>query len=810
MKRYIGLVIGVGIIACILYIFFGRRSLDFAQVNTDLVIDHMVELSSPKYQGRSPGSVGNEATMAYIEAAFSSYGIKEVPEELGLGNIGYRQPFNLIVPDIDLNPSFMVYGQDDDRVLSFDMYRDYNALPYYMGGGLDFDGPVLMAGTNLLRTEPELIRDSLVVVDAGHMDAKWVQYVADHGGKGLLICTDKAGYSLARRYERTKSLSTSGKTGDSLLLGYLSKEAYDELEDILGDEKDGKQGRPLGIINRAQIHIDMEFPVVETTNIIGFIEGKGKKDQVLIISANLDNVGMASESTHFPGTLSKTSGLAGLLEIARILGSLEGACEESILFVAFNGQEADMAGTEYFIRNLDLNPDFVRHIHIDGIGEDSYDPISLAYNPNLSTILGQQMAMYGQDQEIQVASLPALGGTIAMFGNASIPSITLSSSQVVNNLDDTIDGLSTSKLENSLKLLMAFLQHEVYGDNYIDFMTGSEKVIVGLLLFFGLVHIVLDQFIKLYPNKIFYGRRMDQIGLSSPVMILRGFYRYVFPYGVAVFVLAIIANINPETNVVIRGNRMTSNFSMYLTLKDALHYVRSLVNPATYNQETVGNILEVIQSAGSKSIQLVAGALSLAFIVGIIRGLYEGYRHKGKELRSLGSLLIFSIPDVLVVTLGLLLHTFIAIRFPDLNQRLQPGEYLFPLLTLSVIPTIYISRITYVTIHEELTKDYIRHAKALGYSKSRIYMTEMMPAILYKILDSIPAILTMVFSNMIIVEYLFNYNGVVYYLLYLYNRHDVQRFVPLAVSLGLIYIVLTSITSYIRFLLNPMKGGLKR
>ncbi len=809
MKRFVGVMIGSGLIAIILYLLFGVHSRDFLEINTNQVINHIEELSSFKYGGRRVGTKGNEAALEYIENAFNSYGLKTLPDIEGSVNQGYRQSFHVITPDIDLAPEFIVYGSNNQIGLSLSMFEDYNALPYFMGGDVDFEGPILMVGSNLLRIEPELIDGSVVVVDAGHLDSDWVRFVSDNGGKGLLICTDKAGYGLARRYERTKSLSTSGKTGDSILMGYLSREAYNDFEELLGDEIDGKKGRPLGVIDRARIRIKMNFPVVETSNVIGVIEGKKDSGQILILSADMDNVGMASESEHFPGVISRTSGIAGLLEIARILGREPGGQDETILFVAFNGQETDTEGVRYFISQLGFDSDRTRHIHIGPIGEDSYDPVSLLYNPSLSSILSQQMTMYGEDKGVEVVSLPSLNGSISMFSNLSIPSVILSSGQVVNNMDDNLGRLSPEKLESSLLLLMNFIKHEVYGDNYIDFMTGFEKVLICLLLVFAFLNLMLTYAIKRNPNKRIFGFSMEEISLSGPFLILKAFYKYLIPYGLAVLVLAIIANIDPNTNVVIRGNRMTTNFSWYLTLKDAIYYLESLLSPSTYTQDTVGNIMEVIQSAGSKSIKLVAASLGLAFTLGIGRGIYEAYRNKGKELRSLGSLIVFSIPDVLVVTLGMLLHTLFARKFPEYNEFLQPGKFILPLVTLSVIPTIYISRITYITIHEELTKDYIRHAKALGYSKFRIYMTEMMPAVIYKILDSIPAIMTMIFSNMIIVEYLFNYNGVVYYLLYLYNRHDVQRFVPLAVSLGMIYIGFTWIIRYIRFLLNPMKGELR-
>jgi len=61
----------------------------------------------------------------------------------------------------------------------------------------------------------------------------------------------------------------------------------------------------------------------------------------------------------------------------------------------------------------------------------------------------------------------------------------------------------------------------------------------------------------------------------------------------------------------------------------------------------------------------------------------------------------------------------------------------------------------------------------------------------------------LILSNMIIVEYLFNYNGIGYFLLYLYKRQDISRFVPMAITLGLMYMVFTWGIQSLARLINP-------
>jgi ABC-type dipeptide/oligopeptide/nickel transport system permease component len=165
---------------------------------------------------------------------------------------------------------------------------------------------------------------------------------------------------------------------------------------------------------------------------------------------------------------------------------------------------------------------------------------------------------------------------------------------------------------------------------------------------------------------------------------------------------------------------------------------------------------------------------------------------------------------VLIVLVGLLAYVFIAKRFPEVNALLAPKEFLLPLITLSILPTIYISRITYMTILDETKKDYVMNARAKGLSKKKIFASEMMPAILFKIVDTLPTIMTMLLSNLIVVEYLFNYIGIVYYLVYFYKSMNVDSFVALALTLGAIYLLFTGGFHLIAKAINPLKREVEK
>ncbi len=165
----------------------------------------------------------------------------------------------------------------------------------------------------------------------------------------------------------------------------------------------------------------------------------------------------------------------------------------------------------------------------------------------------------------------------------------------------------------------------------------------------------------------------------------------------------------------------------------------------------------------------------------------------------------FSIPDVLIVMLGLLLYVLIAKNMKFLGDVSILIEFILPFVTLSILPTIYISRITYITVQEELKLEYVMNAKAKGLSRRHIFTSELLPAVSFRIIDSLPAIMTMLFSNMIIVEYLFNYLGLMNYLIYFYNRRDINGFIVTAVTMGMIYILLTWGIQFLAGLVNPLK-----
>lgn len=84
-------------------------------------------------------------------------------------------------------------------------------------------------------------------------------------------------------------------------------------------------------------------------NVIGVIEGREKKEEYVLLSAHFDHL-PAAPGAVFPGADDNASGVALLLELARRYAGKAPA--RSILFAAFDGEEAGRQGSRAFVADL--------------------------------------------------------------------------------------------------------------------------------------------------------------------------------------------------------------------------------------------------------------------------------------------------------------------------------------------------------------------------------------------------------------------------------------------------------------------------
>ena len=136
---------------------------------------------------------------------------------------------------------------------------------------------------------------------------------------------------------------------------------------------------------RAQIicKADARSDDIHTENVVGYIEGSTKKDELLIITAHYDHLGVRDKDI-YRGADDNGSGTSALLEIAEAfsIAKSEGkGPSRSILFMAMTGEEKGLLGSEYYTQNplfpltqtvANLNVDMIGRIDANHIGNPNY------------------------------------------------------------------------------------------------------------------------------------------------------------------------------------------------------------------------------------------------------------------------------------------------------------------------------------------------------------------------------------------------------------------------------------------------------
>ncbi|MAU09488.1 MAG: hypothetical protein CL607_06680 [Anaerolineaceae bacterium] len=221
-------------------------------------------------------------------------------------------------------------------------------------------------------------------------------------------------------------------------------------------------------------------------NIFAVIGGKEANAGIYIIGAHYDSVNTSlKDPTAFaPGANDNGSGVAALLEIARILSQRR--YRATLIFVAFSGEEHDRQGSKAFVDYLQQGGMFseVRGmINIDTIGNHddgrgNVDDSSLrVFSDESNLSQSRQMArmaevigdIYGLDMRLQVETSRDREGRYGdhfSFNEAGIPSV-----RFINTMEqwpngspsDLIEFMEFDYLERATKSIMMFILTQADG-----------------------------------------------------------------------------------------------------------------------------------------------------------------------------------------------------------------------------------------------------------------------------------------------------------------------------------------------------------
>jgi Zn-dependent M28 family amino/carboxypeptidase len=128
---------------------------------------------------------------------------------------------------------------------------------------------------------------------------------------------------------------------------------------------------------------------ITSSNIIGVLEGKSKKEEYVIISAHYDHLGMKKSGGGdliYNGANDDASGVTGVLALAAYFKEVGN--ERTIVFAAFTAEEMGLIGSTHFGKGIDATK-FVAGINLEMIGKTP------SFGPNTAWLTGFARSDFG-------------------------------------------------------------------------------------------------------------------------------------------------------------------------------------------------------------------------------------------------------------------------------------------------------------------------------------------------------------------------------------------------------------------------------
>jgi Zn-dependent M28 family amino/carboxypeptidase len=102
------------------------------------------------------------------------------------------------------------------------------------------------------------------------------------------------------------------------------------------------------------VTLDVASEQIVTHNIIGRLPGTTRPDETILFTGHWDHIGVGAPDAEgdaiFNGAVDNASGIAGLLELARI-ATAGPRPERSLVFIGFTAEESGLLGSEYYAAN---------------------------------------------------------------------------------------------------------------------------------------------------------------------------------------------------------------------------------------------------------------------------------------------------------------------------------------------------------------------------------------------------------------------------------------------------------------------------
>ncbi|ALW84258.1 peptidase M28 [Hymenobacter sedentarius] len=376
---------------------------------------HLAVLASDEYEGRETGTKGQHMAAAYVAEQFKNAGLTgpianpadPYQQHFNVEQVTWADGASLKVGKKSYQWLVDFYGMGDSPFAT-----ETTVKPVFLGYGIEQPGYSDYAGQDvtgkdvlILLGEPTSA-DGKALLSSDGSPTKWAndyrakaQLAAQKGARTAFFVSFNPTSNFAKHTARLAPMIAHPSTvmvsdaKPSRVPSFFISPAVG-LE-VLGT-KDAAMQAYLAKINSTKQPVKSTFKVVplqvkaerkrtpvQTENVLGFIEGTDKKEDIIVISAHHDHLG-TQNGVVFNGADDDGSGTSGIITIAEAFAQAkkEGhGPRRSLLFLSVTGEEKGLFGSEYYSKHpvfplaqteADLNVDMIGRTDVEHEGKPDY------------------------------------------------------------------------------------------------------------------------------------------------------------------------------------------------------------------------------------------------------------------------------------------------------------------------------------------------------------------------------------------------------------------------------------------------------
>ena len=328
-------------------------------------------LCNSSFEGRQSGTKGNYLAAQWISKQFEALSLKPYKEN------SYLQPF--VTSYYEILPPLELSLQKDDAWHALEYQEDFVVFPG--SGEAQLEGELVFTGYGITYEaigyddyENIDVKGKIAVINDLHynpiprppeMDDDPYEYrlqnALAHGAKGIIFVAQIGSFNkMMRRMMDRKRVHTLFQDNAPIPVLYIREKVFDQLlspetslNDIYEWVQEHQQPFELKLNTKAQINVTIDTMPRASHNVIGYIPAvKENTQKSIVIGTQYDHLGKdLINQDIYHGAVWSASGIALMLEIARILQESSWASNYHIVFIAFSGNETNLEGSRHYLHH---------------------------------------------------------------------------------------------------------------------------------------------------------------------------------------------------------------------------------------------------------------------------------------------------------------------------------------------------------------------------------------------------------------------------------------------------------------------------